>query len=260
MPKHTKPTEAELQAEIDKAIVEAETPETPEEEIVEETEEETPEETEDVEEEESEEPDVPEVDYKKKFVESSRESIVNHARARKFTEAVTQAAGVDAPTEEELMSEYKDWDLMTDTEKLLARDGLINKKRFKIMESVAQEGKNIEDWIAKVDTFIENPATLVSNPELEGKQEEFKLFASKPTRRGLDFGDLILAFIGENAKNVKPKMKTSMMEDGTGGPKETPKPKSDKISLDEAKLLMQTDYKKYKELLKDGKIDVSGLL
>lgn len=258
MPKHSKPTPEELQAEIEKAIVEAETPETiPEEEpetpeVVEEVVEETPEEVV--------EPAPDPVDYKKKFVESSRESIVNRAKAQKLTEAINGAGNINSPTEDELAGEYKDWDLMTDTEKLLARDSFINKKRFEVIHAAAQEGKNIEEWITKVDTFIENPATLVDNPQLEGKQEEFKLFATKPTRRGLDFEDLVLAFIGEEARNVKPKAKTQMMEDGTGGPKETPKPKSDKISLEEAKLLMQTDYKKYKQMLTDGKIDMSGLL
>ena len=51
------------------------------------------------------------------------------------------------------------------------------------------------------------------------------------------------------------KNKGQMFEQGTGGPNNVNKPK-DKISLDEAAILMKTDYKKYAELLKAGKIEL----
>ena len=54
---------------------------------------------------------------------------------------------------------------------------------------------------------------------------------------------------------AKPKKKGKMFEVGSGGPNSKMKPKGDKIFLEEAALLMRTDYKKYKELLLAGKID-----
>lgn len=47
-----------------------------------------------------------------------------------------------------------------------------------------------------------------------------------------------------------------MFERGKGGSKHKPQPKSDKISLEEARKLRQSDPKKHKQLLQDGKIDI----
>ena len=94
----------------------------------------------------------------------------------------------------------------------------------------------------------------MDHPELEGKVEDFKLFASKPTRRGVDFEDLIPAFLYNESKNKVAPKKGQMFEQGTGG-NSKPKPKGDKISTEEGRLLMNTDYNKFKELLKAGKSD-----
>jgi hypothetical protein len=45
-----------------------------------------------------------------------------------------------------------------------------------------------------------------------------------------------------------------MMETGQGGPKEPPKPKDTRLSIEEGAELRKTDYKKYVEYLKAGKI------
>ena len=198
------------------------------------------------------------VDYKKKFTESTRESQVLFSRNKKLSEAVDQASQMEEPTDEEMTKEFTDWDVMSDTEKRLAKDNIVNNRRFQSIHKATQEGKDILAWNEKVDKYIDDPKVLQDNPDLEGKQDDFKIFASKPTRRGVDFEDLVSAFLFDMSKAIKPK-KGKMFETGSGGPNERAKPKGDKISLAEARTLMKNDYKKYKEFLTQGKIDLSTL-
>ena len=85
-----------------------------------------------------------------------------------------------------------------------------------------------------------------------GKQEEFKVFATKQTRLTLDLEDAAALFCTTLPEPEK--HKGQMFETGTGGATDKQKPKDDKISLEEARVLMSTDYKKYMEKLKAGKI------
>ena len=122
------------------------------------------------------------------------------------------------------------------------------------MSKVSKEGRIVEEWNAKVSDFLKDPKNLSKYPVLDGKQEEFQEFAAKPTRRGLDMEDLILAFTGDLANNPPKKNKGQMFEKGSPGIKDKPKPKDDKISAADAKILRETNYPKWKELLKAGKI------
>ena len=222
--------------------------ESKEEEVVEEKKEEKVEEV--IEEEKEEE----EPDYEKKFSESSREAQKIHAKNRKLNEGISKASEITEVDQEELQKEYPDWDVMSETEQKLARKNLINDKRFAVVTQATEEATKIEKWGDDVDTFVEDPKTLVDNPSLEGKTDEFKVFANNQSNHAVPFKILVGAFLHDmSTKKVKNKGK--MMEVGSGGPNEKMKPKSDKISIDEAAKLMKTDYKKYKSYLLAGKID-----
>lgn len=196
----------------------------------------------------------PVVDYKQKFTESSRESQIRESALKKTNEAIEKAAEITDIAEEELTKEFPDWDVMSDTEKRLAKDSVIQRKRFELIHQASQEGKDIRAWNEKVDTFIDDPKTLTTNTDLEGRQDEFKVFATKPSRRGADFETLVSAFLFEVDK-TKIKHTGQMMPTGTGGPNDVLKPKSDKISAEESATIRETDYAKYRQLLKDGKIE-----
>ena len=222
--------------------------ESKEEEVVEEKKEEK---VEEVIEEEKEEK---EPDYKEKFSESSREAQKIRAKNRKLNEGISKASEINAVDDEELQAEYPDWDVMSETEQKLARKNLINDKRFALVTKATEEATKIEKWGDDVDTFVEDPKTLVDNPSLEGKVDEFKAFANNQSNHAVPFKILVSAFLHDmSIKKVKNKGK--MMEVGSGGPNEKLKTKGDKISLDEAAKLMKSDYKKYKEFLLSGKID-----
>ena len=240
-----------VEAEADDAVEEAEEVEEEDEEVEDEVEEKE-EKVKEVKEEEKEEEvkdksDDP--DYKKKFVSSQREAKVLHSKLKGFE----KASEIKNPTDEDMTKEYSDWEDMTDFEKKIAKNDWKNERRNEAIDQVIIESKDVDSWNNKVDEYIEDPANLVKNPRLEGKLEEFQIFASKPSRRNVDFGDLVSAFLF-NLDETKPaKKKGKMFETGTGGPSKKSK-RSDKISVDQASVLKQTNYAKYKRLLIAGKI------
>lgn len=276
MAKHIKPTQEELDAAITKADEELESIEAEEQkkalkaaeeieneddDVVDEDVDQENDEMEDEEEDSDDDDEVeddkeeekkPKQDYKRKFQDSSREAQVLYAKNKKVNQAIEDAANVTEPTEEELKSEYSDWDDMTSTEQRLAKDNYINKKKFDIIQNATKEFKDIEAWNKKVDEFVDDPKTLVDNPRLEGKIEEFKRFAEKETRRGVDFEDLISAFLYNHESTKPPKKKGKMLEKSSGS--KSNKRSDGKLSVEQGRVLMKTNYKRYKQLLMAGKI------
>lgn len=193
-------------------------------------------------------------DWKKRYTDSSREAKILASKNKEINNAVDEAAAIEIPTDEEVKLEYPEWDDMTTTEQRLARENILNKKRFDLIHGATQKYKKVEDWNIKVDMFVEDPKTLIANPELEGKTDEFRLFASKQTRAGMDFEDLVLAFNGEEAKKVKPNHKgEKMFEQGGGGSKGAVVVPDGKLSVEQSIIDRKTNFQLYKERLKAGK-------
>ncbi len=192
---------------------------------------------------------------KEKNIASAQEAQILHAKNKKVNEALEKALATPEPEEEELVKEYPDWDVMSDFEKKMAKESLTNKKRMSALDEIVKENKDLEGWQTKVNDFVVDPKNLIDYPELEGKTDEFKLFATKPTRRGVEFEDLVAAFLYDRPQ--EPKKKGQMFEQGSGGLNDKGKPKGDKITIEEARVLRGTNYEKYKELLKAGKIELN---
>ena len=198
-------------------------------------------------------------DFKKRYVESTREGQILAAKQREMDKATAEAEGLPMPTDEEMQTEYPDWEDMTATEQKLAKDNLHTKKRFEIMAKAGKEGKDISAWNDKVDAFLVDPKNLTDNPELEGREEEFKIFTTKQSRRGVDFEVLVSAFLYQNRQKKTPDpKKRKMFEDGGTG-EEKPKLKDGKISIEESRRLRISNYPKYLEYLRARKIDNSSL-
>lgn len=254
MPKtkgHVKPTTEELEANAQQAAKDLEEMDKKEE--VEEVEEKEKVKEETSEEKEEEEIVKEEPDYKKKFIASQQESLILHAKNKQVNEAFDKVVKTPNPTEDELKGEYSDWEMMSDFEKRIAKENLINTKRFKALEQITTDNKSLEAWNTKVNKFVDNPKTMIDTPELEGKEAEFKLFATKQSRMNMDFEDITSAFLYDATKNAKPKSKGKQMETGTGGPNDKGK-KSGILTVEEGRKLRQADYGKWKQLLAKGKI------
>ena len=191
---------------------------------------------------------------KKKSAASARENQKIYAKNRVINKALVDADEIPDPTEEELVQEFPDWDVMGDNEKTFAKETVISRNWRQTISKAKEQATKIEKWNESVDTFISDPATLNDNTELEGKLDEFKAFATQEENNSVPFKVLVGAFLhDQSSKKVQHKGK--MFEDGSGGPNEKPQPKSNKVTLEEARKLRETDYNKYKELLLDGKIE-----
>lgn len=270
--KHTKPTKEQIQADLDKSLAEIEKtkdvpadpepevieskPETVVEPVVEPDEPKEPADPVEPDEPKDEPKNDPEtLDYKKKFIDSAREGQILHSRNKKMAEAIELASSVAEPTEEEMVKEYPEWDLMDEVQKKIARKATMSDRRMAFISEAHKEAKDIETWNSKVDGYIEDPRTLVNNPELEGREEEFKMFATKPTRRGADLQDLINSFLWDMNKTAKPKSKGAMFESHTPGPSKKENSKSGRLSIEEATRLRTNNYNEYVRQLKSGNIE-----
>src|SRR5690606_37767235 len=98
-------------------------------------------------------------------------------------------------SEDDLRREYPEWDTLTNVEQRLFRDNFLNKRKFDLVHQAVQEAKKVDEWAEKVDKFVEKKTLLEEYPQLAGREEEFKSFAMKPTRRGVDLEDLVGAFL-----------------------------------------------------------------
>lgn len=192
--------------------------------------------------------------YKKKFSESSREAQKIAAKNRVINKALIDAEEAPEPTEEELMAEYKDWDVMSETERGLAKETVISRNWRQTISKAKETTTKIEKWNDSVEEYIDDPKTLLDTPALEGKTDEFKAFAQRQENNSVPFNVLIGAFLYQHSTEVKPHI-GKMFENGSGGPNDKPQPKTGKISLDQARQLRNTNYDKWKEMNSKGLID-----
>lgn len=201
----------------------------------------------------------PEAELKKKLSASARENQKILAKNRLMNQAVDEAKDIPEPTDEEMELEYSEWDLMDVVSKRLAKEAVVSKRFRERISQAREQSSKIEKWGEEVDKYVDNPQTFLDNPLLEGKQEEFKLFAIEESNNSVPFKILVNAFLFEQSTKKQPAKKGKMFETGSGGPNDNPRPKGDKISIAESELLRKTNYSKYKEMLNAGKIDYSDL-
>lgn len=194
------------------------------------------------------------IDYEARYKGSTQEAQILEAKNKQFATAVEEADKLPAPTEEELKTEYgpDNWELMDEVQKKLAVDNLTNKRRFEKINSAVAATKKVDEWVSKVKEFAENPETSIKYPVLDGKEADFIRFCTLPSRVGVNLEDLIKAFAFDT-KPSAPKKKT-ILESGGGG--EGLKPKPTELTTEEVTYLRTNDQRKYKELLKAGKINL----
>ena len=62
-----------------------------------------------------------EIDYKKKFIASTREAQILSAKNKKVMEAFEKAEAIADPTDDDMTKEYPDWEEMGEFEKKIAK-------------------------------------------------------------------------------------------------------------------------------------------
>ncbi len=200
----------------------------------------------------------PSPNYKRKFSASSRENQKINAKNRKINQAIDSVKDMPDPTDEEMKAEYDDWDDLSEFEKKMAMESEKNKRFRENISKAREEGKKIEKWSEDVDKFLDDPQSLIKNPELEGKQEDFRAFANEEKNHSVPMKTLVGSFLYEQSKNKKPKKKGQMFPTGSGGSGRGKK-NTGKVSFERGQYLKKYKHKEYKRLLKAHKIEAPKL-
>jgi len=187
-----------------------------------------------------EEPKPAEVDYKKKFSESSREvqrlleeDKLNKARLAETEAKLEQASAI--PSEDDLSRKYPDWELLTDAEKAIYR-------RVETQERDLVELKEERAW---QKDFSKAKSRF---PQLAEREQEFKDYCYKYPR-SVDALTLAKSFLFDEAK-TEPQRKG--LESPTAGPKELG---GSEFTWDDVDRMRVSDPKLYEKLIREGRID-----
>lgn len=196
-----------------------------------------------------------------RYKESSREAQTLYYKNRKMTDAIIEASSMPEPTEDELRAYAEqrkiDFDDLDSLGLTLFKDSYKNEVRFKRIEEASAVTRELDGWVANVEEFVENENNLNKYPSLQNNSEEFKAFAAKPHRKGMDFDDLVGLFMFKKSqqKEAQPKKKSMLLDKGNG--RNTP-PKRKGFNEDDLRHIRKTQGEKaYKKALKDNNISIN---
>ena len=192
-------------------------------------------------------------DYKQRYKDSSREAHRLAEKDKTVRKAVDDAAALPEPTEDELRTAYPKWEDMDENQQQLAKDNLLNKKRFDLIHAATNKTRALDEWEERVTSWATDPKIRNRMPDLEGKTDEFIAYASVKERVGNDLPTLVTAFLAYHEKN-KGSKRGSMFPKAGGGGADPVKIDDGKLSVEEGRKLMKTDFPKFRQMLKDGKI------
>ncbi len=188
--------------------------------------------------------------WKEKATHQGQENIV---LSQKVKEYEARRDLTNDPTDSELQAAIPDWDLLEPWQKKVAKDAFIARRTSDQLLLEREEQKAQTKWNADLEFVI------ARNPSLLGKEQAFKDFAGKPSRRGVEPDILVSAFLHQayaTAPKPRPATPQPGLESGTGGPKTPEKPKQ--LSGAELKQLRETDDKAYREYIRTH--DVADLV
>lgn len=191
------------------------------------------------------EPEKPPVDWETKAKESQKEAMVLKSQLDKIEEEKTKKVEI---TEDFLKEKYPDWEYMTlGEQKALKRTEELEQEVVEIKNS-ANQFNNDRKWQENVETYI-NEEVPDLFPKIVGREEEFKRFATRPSRKGLPMDDLAKIFLFENPVTEK---KRSLFH-ASGG--EAP-PAKEGMTPEEAAELMRTRPGEYVRLIRAKKLNI----
>lgn len=198
------------------------------------------------------------IDYKEKYVESTREASTLYFKNQKLNKTIEEASEIKDPTIDELKSYAKsrgaDYDELDEFSQNILKDTYINNKRFEKIQSVARESRDIDNWATQVDGFIEKSIDNGNYPSLNSLGNDFKKFAMKESRRGLDLDDLVASFLFSAERNIKKPNNESILL--TGSNSTITNNKTTGLTEQQISVIRETNPKEYRRLIKSGEINL----
>jgi hypothetical protein len=184
-------------------------------------------------------------ELKKKFGASTTENQVLQARLKAQEDARKELT--KEPTDSEFRTAFPDWDVLDDSQKADKRR-IYNAERSAL--AARQIAEEIRDERAR-NTSIQ--LALSSTPALQGKEQAFTEYVSRPQYKGVPMEVLVDAFLGKQGTAPEPPKPTPRpgLEPGNGGPR-TPDKGPKKYTAEEMKTIRETDARRYAEIVKSG--------
>jgi hypothetical protein len=174
----------------------------------------------------------------KKFTESAKEANRLLERNKELEEKLAQAG--ENSLEKDLSVRYPDWDLMTESEKILAK----NQERIDKQLAELAEEKAWDKNFTKVRSKYS---------KLADKENEFKEFCNRHPK-GVDTETLAKSFLFDDKTPVKEETKERKgLERPTAGPNKISTPG---MTLEDIKRLREEQPKLYAKMLKEGRLNV----
>lgn len=205
---------------------------------------------------------------KKQRAESAKEAIrlakENKAKEAEIQRLKTelegyQSSGETPLDENELARKHPDWDILGESEKSRIRQAEHIELRQKKLDSDLKKERAERIKAEEERRFNEGfQKSLVSFPDLKGKEQEFKDFCYNDKNLGnTNFEILAKSFLFDSVKEKeadRERKEREGLEPGTGGEKKAPAKEG--FTAKEAHDLMVSNPKKYNEMVRDGKIKI----
>ena len=192
------------------------------------------------------EPKKPVIDWEQKAKDSQKEAMILHEQLKKIEEEKVKKVEIN---EDYLTKIYPDWQDLTLGEQRALKESEILKQEIQQIKNDTNKYNNDRDWNTKVEAYATEEVQDIY-PDIVGREEEFKRFATRPTRKGLPLDDLAKIFLFENPKPVEPK-KSLFHAPGSSG---APAPQNDGMSSEDVRILRTTRPTEYMRLVRAGKI------
>lgn len=191
------------------------------------------------------------VDYKKKFTESSREAQLLQGRLKEMERTIGELTAEDIPTDEEMKTVDPNWDFYSEMEQRMF------KKNVALERKLNKTTGALTGFISDQKRRTELDEIISSKPELKGKEKEFEAFAARPNNKGVPMETLVSAFLYEVKDELPPEPDDPNKIQGqpvlnSGGAGKGIQSKTEQYTLEEAQNIRKTDPTKYNELIRKG--------
>ena len=127
------------------------------------------------------------------------------------------------------------------------------KNPTEVSSEVKELQRQIKESNDRIDLLSEENAKkdiLIQYPVMSEKWSEFETFRADPENKGMNLKTAVKSFLVENGLLDKPRLG---LEKPTGGPRVQ---LSTNMTVEDIKLLRETDFKKYTQLLEKGLIKI----
>jgi hypothetical protein len=195
-----------------------------------------------------------------RYRQSSSEGIILNSKNKSLEDILHKLTSEDTPNEPELLAEYPDYKAYNAVTQKLMRDTLENKKRQMRINLTLIEQEASRKWEADLRALTRRPEYTT----LRG-DEKFEEFVFKPQHKGVDIQTLADAYLVRSGRtqpaqppvtppaNPSPAQPAGGLPRGSGGPRGPVK--QQKITLEQAKVIRETNYKEYMRLVRANLIE-----